>query len=497
MPAPVKELVSLGIQALPELIAHVDDARPTKFTIKPQGIVMSIWYSKEIDVRSYDRVPQPAGTVALGSDAGGPEEDILTEHSVTVGDICFATIGQIVNRGYCASRYQPSSCEVVNSPTHTPALAEAVRAEWGSVTDDEFKASLVADAESSDRNSVDALKRLCYYYPEDGKRLALSMLGRPICDRMRAADFVDSLLEMRDWYPNGIRRPQQMARILSQRPTPFMAWLVAKAEFGVSYGQDLIDPHATREQLVDGIADRLDRLQAMPDLYDPAEFSKVKLRPETVRLLAYAKTPFEHYCANRRLLEDTFPDYLIRRPYPCLDPTKWRAALDKFVRRSGPQYREYVWVDLRGWVDGKGAFWTAKAEGDRARTIIKALFPDRDLDRPGIVNAATIEDQKDLVEALRTFHDVDLDTAVGNILRQCTRMSLPDPYPRGNVDEECGLACVVYLNGRGYQADGRTFLQANIDADMQRIDKGPDGDDQFEADAHEVAMLKRRLVDLK
>jgi len=41
-------------------------------------------------------------------------------YTVKVGDVCYAIIGQIVNRSLMAVRYQPSAGLVINSPIEMP-----------------------------------------------------------------------------------------------------------------------------------------------------------------------------------------------------------------------------------------------------------------------------------------------------------------------------------------------------------------------------------------
>ncbi len=64
----------------------------------------------------------------------------VSKHEVTIGDVCFVIIGQIVNRGYQSARYQLTACRVINSPTHDPQIADVVRAIW---TDDNLAQTLI------------------------------------------------------------------------------------------------------------------------------------------------------------------------------------------------------------------------------------------------------------------------------------------------------------------------------------------------------------------
>ena len=65
---------------------------------------------------------------------------------VRVSDVCYALIGQIVNRNLLPIRYQPSAGLVVNAPIEDPLLTEEVKRDWGGIDAKEHKASLLADA---------------------------------------------------------------------------------------------------------------------------------------------------------------------------------------------------------------------------------------------------------------------------------------------------------------------------------------------------------------
>ena len=141
---------------------------------------MGMWLCTEYDARDaapriYSAGPRKTGSLDLGRD------NAVSSYTARVGDLCFVAIGQIVNRNLRAIRYQPSACLVINSPVERPVLAELVRKDWGGLTMEQHKKSLVRDA---CRPGYDAdpyaLLRLWYYYPDDGEKLALKLLERPL-----------------------------------------------------------------------------------------------------------------------------------------------------------------------------------------------------------------------------------------------------------------------------------------------------------------------------
>jgi hypothetical protein len=102
-------------------------------------------------------------------------------YTVRVGDLCYVAIGQIVNRNLSALRYQPSACLIINSPVATPSLAGSVRKDWGSSNAVQHKQSLIRDASApTDDADPGALVRLWLYYPDEGEKLALKLLERPL-----------------------------------------------------------------------------------------------------------------------------------------------------------------------------------------------------------------------------------------------------------------------------------------------------------------------------
>jgi hypothetical protein len=171
VPPQMRELVRRGAAALPELIKHLDDKRPTKLEVgnKPSGkqvgvdAFMFMYFSNEYD----PRVPQ------LKRGSPPMQKDFEGRYTVKVADVCYVLIGQIVNRSLFAVRYQPSAGLVVNSPIEAPVLAEKVRNDWGNVDSQTLRQSLLQDIhatnypkEISQRFVNPALKRLRFYFPD-------------------------------------------------------------------------------------------------------------------------------------------------------------------------------------------------------------------------------------------------------------------------------------------------------------------------------------------
>jgi ankyrin repeat protein len=176
----LRELVKRGAAAVPQLVAHLDDKRPTKITIKHESVMGAMFFNDEYDYNARTAKGRPEG-VNRDSLPGGRGRNT---HTVTVGDLCFVALGQIVNRHFNAVRYQPTACIMINSPTNSEALRKVIKKEWGDLTPGRHKASLVRDfvEPDSEYRRSSACLRLGYYYPEALEPLALKQLAAPRYD---------------------------------------------------------------------------------------------------------------------------------------------------------------------------------------------------------------------------------------------------------------------------------------------------------------------------
>ena len=191
-PPALRELVRRGCAALPALIAHLSDPRPTGIVVG-RGF-MGRSFSTEYAPR--DALHIPVGVRAIFDLPNPAEDESFETYTIKVGDLCFVAIGQIVNRNLNAVRYQPSLCLVVNSPVERPALAAAVAADWKGLSPPELIASLRRDAlysPSPDRPPA-ALKRLLFYDPPVGRTLLLQFLDRPLINFSLTSDFIYEML---------------------------------------------------------------------------------------------------------------------------------------------------------------------------------------------------------------------------------------------------------------------------------------------------------------
>ncbi|GAA5504662.1 hypothetical protein [Novipirellula caenicola] len=173
----LKQLVALGPKALPVLLERLADATPTKLTMEHEGMFGSQWYGHEVQLNLARPIEQNAKQTF---DKFFSQEDALQDqqhvprHAVTIGDVCFVIIGQIVNRGFQSSRYQPTACRVINSPTHVPKIVEVVRSIWHSQDPPRMLFDALLDDFYTDHEGYTqsgAALRLLYYFPKESGEL--------------------------------------------------------------------------------------------------------------------------------------------------------------------------------------------------------------------------------------------------------------------------------------------------------------------------------------
>ncbi|MGV3660775.1 MAG: hypothetical protein ACO1TE_11345 [Prosthecobacter sp.] len=176
---PVRRLVELGPAALPTLLKHLDDKAPTKLLVTHDGFFGAMWRDTEVPAPG-DAENELQAIRAAGIKPRDPAQfqDSIKEHRVTVGDTCFVIIGMITNRSYNAVRYQPTACQVINSPTSSPQIAKAVRGIWQQHDDAEgLHEHLLRDLA---RDDPGAATRLLYYFQTRAAEKVLQWLNSGI-----------------------------------------------------------------------------------------------------------------------------------------------------------------------------------------------------------------------------------------------------------------------------------------------------------------------------
>lgn len=184
------ELVRRGPAALPELLRHLNDARPTKLAVgndakaKNRQIGVNVFMFMLLSDEYDPRILHDTNAITPTKSKNLHEVPFDGMYKVKIADVCFVIIGQIVNRNLYAVRYQPSAGLVINSPIEAPILANEVKADWGNIDSNALKASLLDDIRISysphpqDRtfsiraHAFGALTRLRFYFPQTYESLA-------------------------------------------------------------------------------------------------------------------------------------------------------------------------------------------------------------------------------------------------------------------------------------------------------------------------------------
>jgi len=219
----LRELVTLGPEAMPFLLDALGDNSPTSIVITLNRGLGEIWFGRELPIN-------PANPAENGvSLDGSPRSPDIRSYTVKVGDLCFVAIGQIVGREYNPVRYQPTGCFVLNSPPRDSGFRNQVRAIWRS-HDARRKLfdSLWADYTTigiANGNSMDgyeyaselqcgAALRLLFYFPKETEALLASRLETLIVTKdTRSDEFKRRLLE------NGVRS-ENFVRAVSWSKVP-------------------------------------------------------------------------------------------------------------------------------------------------------------------------------------------------------------------------------------------------------------------------------------
>ena len=175
----LRKLVEQGVDAIPTLLKHIGDDRAIK--LEPVKGMMWMQFFDEYDFNRRTR-PQPPQGVNRDDFALGAKTP--KEHAITIGDLCFVALGQIVNRNFSATRYQPTGGLVVNSPTYSAALKKAILDDWTGITKERHESLLIEDFVKPDFEDrrIGAYLRLAYYYPDAVEALVLDELSRPSVD---------------------------------------------------------------------------------------------------------------------------------------------------------------------------------------------------------------------------------------------------------------------------------------------------------------------------
>jgi len=169
-------LAGIGYPAIRMLCAHLQDSTPTGLELPSTPTTNGYRYCAW---QRYDRrlSPNNAEQADIADERGETLLVLRSAQPLTVGDLCFWVLGQIVNRQF-GPTFAPDARVWVALPSRDPSLATETRREWANVTEAQWRASLVEDALNPDLlgRDIGALHRLQIYFPKLFPRLAAERL---------------------------------------------------------------------------------------------------------------------------------------------------------------------------------------------------------------------------------------------------------------------------------------------------------------------------------
>jgi hypothetical protein len=152
-PDPIKDLVTKGIRIVPDLLKELYNQMPSQIVIGHAFIH-----------RRFDStVPDPIQTAPLFPD----ENSAFDSHTLTIGDLAYFVLGQIVNRRFNSVDALRGNWPVFSGPSSYATLAHKARKEWSGLTAGRLKASLIQDVKRPAVlwRDVGAIRRLLKWYP--------------------------------------------------------------------------------------------------------------------------------------------------------------------------------------------------------------------------------------------------------------------------------------------------------------------------------------------
>lgn len=190
--AAFRSLVEMGPTALPFLLDALGDKTPTGLKVRRFAGVLAVGGSMP-DGNPFNAKEKKAAAIesAQGADDDYEDTGFLESYTVTVGDVCYVAIGQIIGRQYLAVQYIPSGIIGVSSPTASPLLRDQLRAAWGGqdpanvlldslftdyATEGLFNGKSLDGWDEGSDFQVRAVTRLLYYFPEETAPLVAARL---------------------------------------------------------------------------------------------------------------------------------------------------------------------------------------------------------------------------------------------------------------------------------------------------------------------------------
>lgn len=173
-------IVRMGAEAIPDLVLGLEDNRPTRvvFSVAPTGRenrVVEISFACRYRHKDWRQGSLPSKDAECHANS--------ERYTLTVSDICFFLLGEIVNRPYSPVEkglHLPTIC--VTSPTVHESIRELATKEWARTSGGEHL-KLLADDLNCGALYFDAIERLWYFDPGAAERETIRLLRRKHLDR--------------------------------------------------------------------------------------------------------------------------------------------------------------------------------------------------------------------------------------------------------------------------------------------------------------------------
>lgn len=174
----IQALIRIGVAALPALLDHLSNfnetsSQPTLHDTPWAHAYLRLeaWYGDSDRAEQLDRINRFKAAI---------KSDPAHDFKVTIADVCYYVIGQIMNRPYFPLQFAAKTGIAVDTPQRSPELIRELRALWGSLDAAthfaQLKRELWADASVAVR--ANAYARLIVFYPKQTGDLVAAAIAR-------------------------------------------------------------------------------------------------------------------------------------------------------------------------------------------------------------------------------------------------------------------------------------------------------------------------------
>ncbi len=188
----IQTLIRIGVPALPALLDHLSDfsktsSQPT-WRDTPWAcayVRLEAWYDAHNRAQQLDRITRFREAF---------KTDPAQEFQVSIADVCYYVIGQIVNRPYFPLQFASKTGIAVETPQRNPELIQDLRTKWSKLDAASHLAHLKEDLAPGQDFAVraNAYARLIVFYPEQFDVLVAGAITSEQ-DIVRLRRFVSSL----------------------------------------------------------------------------------------------------------------------------------------------------------------------------------------------------------------------------------------------------------------------------------------------------------------